>query len=137
VLAAGLGLVLAGCATHEAHMPASPDDAGIVRGTAAYLERVALPADAELEVWITDVSPLILALPLIAQTTVRSEGRQVPLPFELRYEPSKILPDHTYGTKAVIKSGGRILFATETDYHVITQGNPTQVDLRLASAGAR
>ncbi|MGH7430319.1 MAG: META domain-containing protein, partial [Candidatus Methylomirabilales bacterium] len=85
-------------------------------------------------VWMTDVSPFILAVPLIAETTVRPEGRQVPIPFELRYDHSRIAPDHTYAVKAAIRSAGRILFLTETAYPVITQGNPTQVDLWLVRA---
>ncbi len=112
-------------------MGETADSEGVVRGTVVYRERVALPPDAVVEVWITDVSPLILAVPVIAETTVLSEGRQVPLPYELRYDPTRIEPDHDYAVKAVIKSAGRILFTTEAPYQVITKGNPTQIDLQL------
>lgn len=126
-----LGLFIVGCTSSATQKPAIQGQQGVVSGTATYRERVALPTDAVLEVWITDVSPLILAVPIIAETTVRSEGRQVPLPFELRYDPSRIEPDHLYAVKAAIRSGGRLLFATEKDQQVITKGNPTRVDLLL------
>ncbi len=129
-----LALVLAGCAAYGTHIGGTADAQGVVRGTVAYRERVALPPDAVVEVWMTDVSPLILIQALVAETTVLPEGRQVPLPFELRYDPSRIAPDHDYGVKAVIRSGGRILFQTETAYPVITKGNPTQVELWLVRA---
>ena len=55
----------------------------------------------------------------------------MPIPFELRYDAGRILPDHTYAVKAAIKGGGEMLFATATDTLVITKGNPTRVDLWL------
>ena len=133
-VAAPLALMLMSCnsqAAQSTRTPAPPDRVGIVSGTVSYKERVALPPDAVVEVWIRDVSPLVLVAALIAETTVQPEGRQVPLPFELRYDPNRIVPDHTYAVKAAIRSGGEILFATETDSLVITKGNPTRVDLWL------
>lgn len=123
-----LGAYAAGCAHNP---PPSSADGGVVRGTVAYRERMALPPDAVVEVWIVDVSPLIMAAAIIAETTVQPEGRQVPLPFELRHDPGRIEPDHTYAVKAAIRSAGRIMFATEATYHVITKGNPTRVNLML------
>ncbi|MGH7674583.1 MAG: YbaY family lipoprotein [Gemmatimonadales bacterium] len=121
---------LLACAAHGGHSSqraAQPT----VRGSVSYRERVALPADAVVDVWITDVSPLIMAQVLLAETTVRSEGRQVPISFELRYDAGMIQPDHVYGIKAVIRSAGEMLFASDTAHLVITKGNPTQVNLWL------
>lgn len=132
-MAALLGLVLAGCAARGTSTARTADASeGVVSGSVAYRERMALPPDAVVEVWITDVSPLIMAVPLIAETTVLSQGRQVPLSFELRYDPGRIEPDHVYGVKAVIRSSvGGIMFLTDTAYHVITKGNPMRADLWL------
>lgn len=104
---------------------------GTVRGSVAYRERVALPPDAVVEVWIVDASALVIAVPVLAETTVMPEGRQVPIPFELPFDSSRIEPDHDYTVKAVIRSEGRILFATDTDRLVITKGRPLQADLWL------
>jgi len=125
-----LGFFFMGCAASPAQTPTRVEQ-GVLRGSVGYRERVALPPDAVVEVWLVDVSPLILPLALIAETTVPSQGRQVPIPFELRYDPRKIQPDHIYGVKAAIRSAGQILFATTTAHHVITQGNPSQVELWL------
>lgn len=111
--------VTGGCA-HGPSTSAGGDvaDGNMVRGSVAYRERMALPPDAVVEVWIIDASPLVMAAPVIAETIVMPEGRQVPIPFELRYDPSRIEPDHDYAVKAAIRSEGQILIATETDYLV-------------------
>jgi putative lipoprotein len=125
-----LGVFILGCAASRAQVP-TRDQQGILRGSVAYRERVALPPDAVVEVWLLDVSPMILPLALIAETTVRSQGRQVPISFELHYDTKKIQPDHIYGVKAAIRSAGQILFQTTTPHPVITQGNPSHVELWL------
>ena len=66
---------------------------------------------------------------------VRSECSQVPLPFELTFDPGRIVATHRYGVRAVIKSGGKVLFQSGSATPVITQGNPTQVQLILTQAG--
>ena len=84
-----------------------------------------------MEVRLSDVSRQAVTAPVIAETTVLPEGHQVPIPFELRYDPGKIDPNRTYALRATIRSAGRIMFTTTTAYRVITQGNPTQVNLML------
>jgi len=124
-----LAVVLFSCESSARPTVQTPGEEGVVRGTVSYRERVALPPDAVVEVWIADVSPLILAQSLLAETTVSSEGRQVPIPFELRYDPSRVVADHDYAVKAAIRRAGEILFATEAGTPVITKGNPTEVQL--------
>jgi len=89
------------------------------------------------EIWIADVSPgMIVAQVLLADTTVRAEGRQVPLPFEIRFEPARAEATHTYALKAVIKSAdGQELFTSGDSTFVITQGHPSRVDLVLNRGG--
>src|SRR5262245_30091194 len=132
MLAAGLlwlALVawIAGCAPG----PPTPGGSGVLRGSVAEREHVALPSDALVEVKLYDVSIEDGAAPVIAQTTVVPDGREVPLPFELHYDPAKIQPTRWYALRAVIRSGGRLMFATDTVQRVITHGNPIQVELRL------
>jgi uncharacterized lipoprotein YbaY len=115
---------------------AQPRGVGILKGTVAYRERVALPADAVVDVWITDITPGIIVPQVItAETSIKSGGRQVPLPFELTFDPGRIVATHRYGVRAVIKSGGKVLFQSGSATPVITQGNPTQVQLILTQAG--
>ncbi len=128
------GLVLACSATGGAGPPAPETDA-VITGTVAYRERMALPPDAVVEVRLYDVSRQDAEAPLLAETIVRPEGRQVPLPFELRYDPARITPRGTYAVRATIRSGDRKMFTTDAVHRVITDGNPTRVDLLLRRAG--
>lgn len=129
-----MGFVLASAANgYGSQMSASGGAASesVLSGTVAYRERMALPTDAVVEVSLSDVSKMDLAAPVIAKTTVSSNGQQVPLPFTLRYDPSRIEPNHTYAVRAVVRSAGRMIFTTDRAYRVITQGNPIHVDLLL------
>ena len=136
-MAALLGLVIAGCAASGARITQSDANETMVTGTVAYRERMALPPDAVVEVRLSDVSRQDVAAPVIAETTILPEGRQVPIPFELRYDPGKIEPNRTYALRGTIRSEGQMMFTTTTPYRVITQGNPTQVNLMLERVVAR
>lgn len=113
--------------------------AGRVAGSATYRERMALPPDAELRLQLFDMSAQDSAPTQVADTTVRPEGRQVPLPFVLRYDPKAIDPKHLYAVRATIQSEGRSLFTSTAVVKVITWDHPDRVDLvltRVAGAGA-
>jgi putative lipoprotein len=90
-----------------------------------------------IRVQLSDVSRQDVAATPIAQTTVTPAGRQVPLSFELRYDPAAIDSTHTYAVRATIESGGRLIFTTTTANMVITRGNPTHVDLVLTGVRDR
>jgi len=132
-----VGFVLVCCAAGGARTSQTSGEGGVLRGSVAYRERMALPSDAVLEVELVDVSRQDVNAPLIAETTVFPEDRQVPLPFELRYDPTKIQPNRSYALRATIHSGDQMMFTTDTVYRVITQGNPTHVDLWLVRVGSR
>ena len=135
LLAAGLIGVLGGC-VNVASIEPSVAGEGVLTGTVGYRERVALPPDATVEVWMLDVTPSIQTLPIIAETTIPTQGRQVPIPFELRYDPGRVFPGRSYAVKAVILAGGRMLFTLDEGQRVITQGHPHNVALWLKSVGA-
>ncbi|HEY7556336.1 MAG TPA: YbaY family lipoprotein [Candidatus Binatia bacterium] len=78
-----LGLVLAGCAAPGIRSAQTDAKEAMVTGTVTYRERIALSADAVVEVRLSDVSRQDVAAPVVAETTVRPAGRQVPIPFEL------------------------------------------------------
>jgi putative lipoprotein len=133
-----LGLALLGCAAgRPSSPPPAPGGTGhSVTGTLTYRERVALPADAEILVVLADVSRQDVAATTIAETTLRPDGRQVPLPFELAYDPAMIELSHTYALRATIRSGGRLAFTTTTAYRVVAGGNPAHADLLLTQVQA-
>ncbi|MEP7066576.1 MAG: META domain-containing protein [Gemmatimonadota bacterium] len=72
--------------------------------------------------------------PPVASISVPSQGAQVPLPFSLPYDVGRIDKSHLYTIRASIRSKGEPLFASDIARGVITQGNPTHVDLVLSRA---
>jgi len=103
----------------------------VIRGSVNWGGPAALPADAVLEVRLSDISRQDVAAPVIAEITVVPHGGRAPLPFELRYDPSSIEPKRSYAVRATIRSGGQLLFTTYSTAHVITGGSPSSVDLEL------
>ncbi|PSN15897.1 hypothetical protein C7293_05240 [filamentous cyanobacterium CCT1] len=102
-----------------------------VTGTVTYLPRIAMPPNAVLEVSLLDVSRADApAVTLASQATVFGE-RQVPLPFELVYNPDQIDPRLSYAVQARILVDGELRFINTSRFAVITQGNPTSVDVRV------
>ncbi len=135
--ALGLVSLLAACSSNNPppERAGTPQEERSVTGTVAYRERMALPPDAEVRVQLSDVSRMDAPAPVIAETTFTAGGRQVPLPFELRYPLEKIESTHTYAVRATIRTEGSLLFTTDAMHPVITGGNPATVDLMLVRAG--
>jgi putative lipoprotein len=107
----------------------------VVSGTVTYRQRSALPADAILTVRILDASRADASATVIAEQRVPTAGKQVPIPFDLAYDRSKIQERNRYVVRAEIRDGERLLFTTDTSYPVITQGNPRSVEINLVSVG--
>lgn len=103
----------------------------MVTGTVTYRQRVALPPGATFEVRVEDISRADVPAANLADWSGETKGRQVPIPFELKYDPSLIVASHRYNIRATISSDGEILFTTTSATPVITQGAPTKVDLIL------
>ncbi|MET0620786.1 MAG: META domain-containing protein [Thermoanaerobaculia bacterium] len=110
-------------------------DEAVVSGAVTYDEDVALPRDAAVDVWIIDVTPGIVAAAILAETRIEAGEVRPPIPFKLRYDPSRVYADHDYGIKAVIQSGGQTLFEMPNDFRVLTKGHPTRVELWVKKVG--
>jgi heat shock protein HslJ len=98
-----------------------------VRATVSYEEPEALPAGAELEVWIADITgPTAVR---IAEGTLPMHDRETV--FALRYDEDRIVEDHTYTVKASLRSGAATLYTTDADTLVITRGHSDRATLVL------
>jgi putative lipoprotein len=131
-------LLLAGCST----LKAAPDSASVsavarVTGTVAYRERIALPPRAVIKVRLVDVSRADAPAVVIGEQVIDAAGRQVPVPFELAFDPARIDPRMTYAVQARIEEDGRLLFINDTRHPVLTRGAPSQVDMVLKAVGAK
>jgi heat shock protein HslJ/uncharacterized lipoprotein YbaY len=136
VPAAALAIATLFAACSPSTVPARPETAeSTVTGTVTYDEPVSLPPDAAVDVWMLDVSPGIVAAAILAETTIYAGEARAPIPFKLRYDPSRVFADHDYAIKAVIRSGGETLFEMPNDFRVLTKGNPTLVELWVKKVG--
>lgn len=97
-----------------------------VTGTVTYRQRLALPPDAVVNVQLLDVSKADVPAIVFGQETIVARGRQVPLAFEVKYDPNRITANATVVVSATIKMGGRLLFTTTNVQRAITGGYPSK-----------
>jgi putative lipoprotein len=118
-LAASLALVAGPVAAASTHH---------VTGTVTYRERMALPPDSRVWVSLQDVGLAGAQAKLVAHTMVLSK-HQVPIAFDIAYDPAAIVASHRYVVRASIIMDGAPRFRSEQEYPVITQGNPMTADI--------
>ncbi|HRH41533.1 MAG TPA: YbaY family lipoprotein [Pyrinomonadaceae bacterium] len=111
------------------------NNSSVIRGTITYLQRIALANNSNITVKLVDISVADAVGEVIAEDTFSTNNRQVPIPFELRYDQNKIDTRHTYGLQAEIRTNDRLIFRTDRVYNVLTRGNPTtNIELNLVQA---
>jgi uncharacterized lipoprotein YbaY len=102
-----------------------------ITGNVSYRVRSALPPDAIIQVQLQDVSRADAPAILIAEDKIPLGQRQVPVPFELKFNPARIDLRHAYAIRARILVEGQLRFVTDGTYRVLTQGNPWYVEINL------
>jgi putative lipoprotein len=100
-----------------------------VTGTVTYRQRSALPPDAVVEVELLDVSRADALATRLGRQEIATNGRQVPIPFEITYDPAAVDPRHSYAVGARILVGGRLRFINDTRHPVLTRGAPSTVEV--------
>ena len=126
--AVALCAVLAACHTAANSGPARVSTS--VTGTVTYREPIALPSHAVVHVELSDVSRLDAPAVVVSEQDIEGAG-QLPITFELRYDPAAIDPRRAYAVRARINVDGRLWFTTETAVRVITRGHPQQIEVVL------
>ncbi|EPS0983156.1 YbaY family lipoprotein [Vibrio vulnificus] len=124
------GALLAGCQTSEPLVK----DQGIqtISGTVFYRERMALPEDAAVTLVLEDVSLADAPAKVIAKHKFITNGKQVPLSFDLAYDSKKIIANHRYNVRARIEVNGRLRFISDTIVPVITdEANTHNVEIMV------
>lgn len=107
----------------------------VVSGNVTYRQRIALPRNAVLIVRLVEVTRQGTVSEIVAQERIDIGERQVPIPFDMAYDPRRIEERGEYVVQAEIREGDRLLFTTETNYPVITRGNPRVVDVTVVPVG--
>jgi len=92
---------------------------------------MALPSDAAIDVRLEDVTLADAPSKLVSENIFALGDKQVPVPFQLPYNPAEIQPSHRYALRASIAVNGDLLFTTTQMYPVLTNGAPTQVSVTL------
>ena len=105
-----------------------------VTGSVTYRERIALPPEARVEVQLLDVSLQDVLATTLAEQTIEVI-HQVPIAFELVYDPAEIREGLSYAVRASIYLGDKMLFTTDRHYAVLTRGAGDHVDLVLIRVG--
>lgn len=122
-----VALVLAACSGGQEGEETADAPAGgnVISGNVIYLDRSALDPNAVIEVDLLQPST---GNPdtVIASQSINAEGRQVPIPFEIQYDPAQIDPTQTYLVAARIVVNGAPVYETQAAVPVITNGAPTQ-----------
>jgi len=118
-------LVLAGCAP-----TAVEPEMAELSGEALYLERIAAPPNARLEVVLEDISRPGLPAERLGETILEDAG-QPPYRFTIEYDPTRIDPLHTYRVAARLYEGDDLLFITDQVHPVLTRGAPSSATLVL------
>lgn len=104
-------------------------DLATVTGTVTHRVRMALVPNTVVEVQLVDVSRADAPAIVLASQSIVTGGRQVPIPFELVYNPDQIDPRMTYAVQARITVDGELQFINTRRFAVISQGNPNQVEV--------
>jgi uncharacterized lipoprotein YbaY/heat shock protein HslJ len=128
-LCGSLAVFAGGCMSNTAPAEAS------VTGTATFRERLALPPNAVFEATLEDVSRADATAEVLGSTRVESPGNP-PYRFAISYDPSRIDPAHRYAVRARITLDGELMFTSDTQHGVLTQGQPDQVDILLRRTGS-
>lgn len=118
VLSIVVPLVAAGCATSGAPAPAEV----VVVGQLSHLQRLALPTDGRAVVELRDESAA--SLPVIAEQRIELAGRQVPIPFALAVDRSRLVAGHRHAVRASITADGRPAWASERVAVDLAQARP-------------
>jgi len=93
----------------------------VLKGSVTYRERMALPEGATVKVQLLDVSLADAPSVTIAEQVITPK-HEVPIPYELHYDDTVIVPNNSYAVSARIELEGQLLYISTTRYAVLTGG---------------
>jgi putative lipoprotein len=98
-------------------------------------ERMALPEDAVLSVWIEDISKADAPAELISKATMLLKGRQGTFNFVIPYRVKDISKSNSYSVRATIEHNGKLMFTSTSSNPVITKGSKKSASFTLERVG--
>ncbi|GKX62224.1 hypothetical protein SOASR032_07930 [Pragia fontium] len=127
---AAMVVALAGC-SNDQHNNVLAENALTVTGSVIYRDRMALPDNAQITVLLADVSLADAPAKVISTVTFPSKGKQVPFMFTLPYNVEQVNAAQRIAISASISIDDKLLYTTTTMNEVLTNAQPTQMDLVL------
>lgn len=103
----------------------------VLTGTAAYRERIAMPADAVLTVQLQNISRADAPAQVVAQTQQPFGDLQVPLTFRMEVPRAALEPRMRYALRATVHAEGELRFTTTQVYPV-----PVHVQVQMQQGAA-
>ncbi|MER9236160.1 YbaY family lipoprotein [Mesorhizobium sp. M0622] len=104
-----------------------------LKGEVTYRERIALPPNAVLSVQLADVSLADAPAAIIGERKVVPAG-QVPIKFEISFDPQVIRPNMTYALQARITADDRLLFISDERHQIDPLSDaPLTIMLKMAA----
>lgn len=115
--------------------PIDASQADQVKGTATYLQRIALPPHSVFDAHVEDVSRADASAESIGSVRIVGPGNP-PIAFAIDIDPQRVDERHRYSVRATITVEGKLLFTTDQQYPVLTQGHGRDVELLLRQTGS-
>ena len=129
----GLAPLLQKAEEADAFILGSPIYFGAVTGTVSYLQPIALPPEAVVELQLLELPQADAreVAKVVAKEKITLGNRQVPVAFEVKFDPAKIDAKRAYALMARILVGKEVRFTSDPGYPVLTAGNPSHVEMIL------
>jgi len=130
LLAAGI------CVTGVTHgEDVNTNDMKTIEGSVIYRERVALPPDAEIHIFLEDVARMDVPSDVIATIRIVPQGGP-PWPFSLAYDPRKLHDRGRYVLRARIEVDGRLLFISTRHIPAFDSAAGSPIEILVSRVGS-
>jgi putative lipoprotein len=107
---------------------------GPISGTASYLNRMALPPNASLQVRLENF--FTPAPRLLVEVTTPIGSKQVPIPFQIPFNQTDIDPAVRYAVRASVLVDNQPIH-TSKGYSVITGNNPLELEIIMQPSNGK
>jgi putative lipoprotein len=127
------GICFAGAAYGE---DVDRNDMKTVEGNVWYRERMALPPNAEIHVFLEDVARMDVPSEVIATTRIVAQGGP-PWTFSLAYDPRKLHDRGRYVLRARIEVDGQLIFTSTQGIPAFDREAGAPIAIRVSRVGER
>ena len=107
-----------------------------IEGSVWYRERMLLPPNAEVRVYLEDVSRMDESADVIATTRFVPQGGP-PWNFTLEYDPAKLHEKGRYGLRVRVEADGRLMFISTEHIPAFDRDSGTPVKIMVSRVGGK